>query len=371
MMKVAVLLPTWVGDTCMATPTLRAIRHGIPQIEELCAVGRYAPVSLLAGLPWIDSSLIYKPRAKESNTLSRRGLVSRLKQKKFDMIILLPNSLSAGIIGYLSRAKRRVGYMKDGRNWLLTDPIPQCSAGSDFRKSPAIDYYLNIAKRLGCPADDRRMELAVSEQDRQLAESFYCDQGLSWTAKTVLFNTSSATAESRLWPVGHASRAARELATKHGIQVVVHCGPSDRERANAVAFGAAHPMVRSMGTYEHLPIGLSKGVIEHADVVVSTDSGPRHMAVALNRPVVSLFGPTSPKTTQTYNSPETILQLSMDCRPCGQVKCPLTHNNCMHGLTYPAVVKAILSRMDIPSYSEKPGGYSEEPGSARLKLPTA
>jgi heptosyltransferase-2 len=215
------------------------------------------------------------------------------------------------------------------------------------------------------------MELAVSEQDRQLAESFYRDQGLSWTAKTVLFNTSSATAESRLWPVGHASRAARELAIKHGIQVVVHCGPSDRERANAVAFGAAHPMVRSMGTYEHLPIGLSKGVIEHADVVVSTDSGPRHMAVALNRPVVSLFGPTSPKTTQTYNSPETILQLSMDCRPCGKVKCPLTHNNCMHGLTYPAVVKAILSRMDIPSYSEKPGGYSEEPGSARLKLPTA
>ena len=102
-----------------------------------------------------------------------------------------------------------------------------------------------------------------------------------------------------------------------------------------------------MGQIDDIPIGLSKAVLEHANVVLSTDSGPRHMAVALNNKVVSLFGPTDPNNTQTYNQPETILRVPMDCQPCGQSKCPLVHNNCMHGLTYSVVVQAVLKHLEL------------------------
>lgn len=331
----------------MATPTIRAIRNGMPAISELCAVGRYAPVAVLEGAPWIDSTITFKPGSKDLQTVSRRGLVSKLKSGGFDMIVLLPNSLSAGLIGYFSRAKRRVGYAKDGRTWLLTDPIPRRDNEVDHSRTPAIDYYLNVAKYLGCCIDDRTMQLFVSDSDRDCARTLYSKFQFSWESPTVVFNTSSATAASRLWPVGHASRAARLLADRYGVQIIVHCGPSDRDRANAIAFGASHPLVKSMGQIEDIPIGLSKAVMEHAKVVVSTDSGPRHMAVALNKSVVSLFGPTAPEATQTYNQPETILNVPMDCRPCEQAKCPLVHNNCMHGLSYPAVVQAILKHLGI------------------------
>ena len=345
-MKVAILLPTWVGDACMATPTIRAIRNGMPAIDELCAVGRYGPVSVLEGVPWIDSTITFKPRSQDSKTVSRRGLVSKLKSNRFDLIVLLPNSLSAGLIGYFSGAKRRMGYAKDGRTWLLTDPIRQRENEVDHCKKPTIDYYLNLAKHLGCSIHDRSMQLFVSDSDRDLARTMVSKFQFSWESPTVVFNTSSATASTRLWPVGHASRTARLLADRHGIQIIVHCGPSDRDRANAIAFGASHPMVKSMGLIEDIPIGLSKAVMEQANVVVSTDSGPRHMAVALNKNVVTLFGPTDPEATRTYNLPEKILRLTMDCQPCGQAKCPLVHNNCMHGLTYPVVVQAVLERLE-------------------------
>ncbi len=344
-MKVAILLPTWVGDTCMATPTIRSLREGLPDVEEFCAVGRYAPIAVLEGAPWIDSTLTFKPRSRDSKILSRRGLVSKLKSRGFDIIVLLPNSLSSGLIAYFSGAKRRVGYAKDGRNWLLTDPIAQREDEVDHRKKPTIDYYLRIADHLGCRTDDRAMKLFVSDLDREVARNLYSQFQFSWESPTVVFNTSSATAASRLWPVGYASRAARQLADRHGIQVIVHCGPSDRDRANAIAFGASHPLVMSMGQIEDIPIGLSKAVLEQANVVLSTDSGPRHMAVALNNKVVSLFGPTDPNNTQTYNQPETILRVPMDCQPCGQSKCPLVHNNCMHGLTYSVVVQAVLEQL--------------------------
>lgn len=350
-MKVAILLPTWVGDACMATPTIRAIRNGMPAIDELCAVGRYAPIAVLEGAPWIDSTITFKPRSQDSKTVSRRGLVSKLKSRGFDLIVLLPNSLSAGLIGYFSGAKRRMGYAKDGRTWLLTDPIPQKENEVDHRKKPTIDYYLNIARHLGCSIDDRSMQLFVSDSDRDLARTIYSKFQFSWESPTVVFNTSSAAASSRLWPVGHASRTARLLADRHGVQVIVHCGPSERDRANAIAFGASHPLVKSMGQIEDIPIGLSKAVLEQANVVVSTDSGPRHMAVALNKNVVSLFGPTDPEATRTYNLPEKTLRVPMDCQPCGQVKCPLVHNNCMHGLTYPVVVQAILEYLKTSAES--------------------
>lgn len=350
-MKVAILLPTWLGDTCMSTPTIRSIRQGIPEIEELCVVGRYAPVAVLEGGPWVDSTVVYKPRSKNPTTLSRRELVAELQRRRFDMVVLLPNSLSAGLIGYMSGAKRRVGFAKDGRTWLLTDPIPLRDESADHRKDPAIDYYLNIANYLGCDASDRRMQLFVSDQEREKARSLYSKFQFHWDRETVVFNTSSAAAASKLWPVGHASRAAKELASRHGIQVVVHCGPADRDRANAIAFGAEHPLVKSMGQEEDIPISLSKAVIEQASVVVSTDSGPRHMAVALNKKVISLFGSMAPEITRTYNLPETILSVPMACQPCGKETCPLVHTNCMHALSYPMVVNAVLEQLEISSAS--------------------
>jgi heptosyltransferase-2 len=215
---------------------------------------------------------------------------------------------------------------------LLTERIPvidgQCNAWTD----PCIDNYMRLAGRMGGDTSDRRMELSVMQHDRQLTDALWKTIGFQNDRLTIVLNTGAATADTKRWPNHHAVTVAKRLSADYGAQVLIHCGPAEREVADEIQKDADDPRVRSMGCMGSLPLGLSKGVLERSDLVISTDSGPRHMAVALNKPVISLFGPISPSLTQTYNVPETILSLGLECQPCGKYKCPLQHAKCMKDL---------------------------------------
>ncbi|MBM3963680.1 MAG: glycosyltransferase family 9 protein, partial [Planctomycetes bacterium] len=163
---------------------------------------------------------------------------------------------------------------------------------------------------------------------------------------TILLNTGAATAETKRWPIEHAVRAASELSRQHGYQIMVHCGPAEREIANRIEEQTALPGVRSMGRWTSLPLGLSKAVIERSVLVVSTDSGPRHIAVAMNKPVISMFGSVAPDMTRSYNEPETIVTLGLACQPCGKYECPLKHTQCMNDLDAERVVRAALLSLE-------------------------
>jgi heptosyltransferase-2 len=97
-----------------------------------------------------------------------------------------------------------------------------------------------------------------------------------------------------------------------------------------------------MGRWESLPLGLSKAVIERSELVVSTDSGPRHIGIGFNKPVVSLFGSIDPSMTRSFNTPETLVRLGLECQPCGKHVCPLQHTRCMKDLGAEQVVQAVM-----------------------------
>jgi heptosyltransferase-2 len=339
-MKLAIMLPNWVGDACMATPTLRALRHGAKEFQEICWIGRPGPLMVLDGLPWADARIVYKPRARGGEILSRRGLVREMRRRRFDAMVLITNSLSTAAIAWLAGIPRRIGYARDSRSWLLTDRIPIIEGGRNAYTDPCIDTYLRLAAYLGCDVSDRRMELAVTDQDRQRTDMLWDKLAFETDRLTVVLNTGAATADTKRWPIDHAVATAKSLSRCYGAQVLVHCGPAEREIADAIQARAGDPRVRSMGCLSSLPLGLSKGVIERADLVISTDSGPRHMAVSFNKPIVTLFGSVSPDLTQTYNRPETILAMGLDCQPCGKYQCPLKHARCMKDLDSQRVIAA-------------------------------
>ncbi|WP_256388147.1 lipopolysaccharide heptosyltransferase II [Pirellula sp. SH-Sr6A] len=365
-MRVAVLLPNWVGDTCMATPTLRAIAQ-LPSVEELVLVGKPGPLSVLEGLPFAQHQIAYKPRSRSPELLSRRGVAAELRRRHLDAIVLLPNSLSTGLIAWLSRIPRRIGYVKNGRGLLLTDAIairttlerPNADGSLTSRTSinwsrqPAIDYYLHLAEQLGASSSDRRMELAVRETDRVEAERLLDRVGFDRTRKLILINNASGSSPARLWPQEYAVQLAKRLA-ESGHQVLFHAGPADRQVSLAYATAANHSAVQSMGVAEQLPLGLSRGLIAAADLLVTTDSGPRHIGVALNKRVLTMFGPTDTAPTRTYNVPEIALETQQSCRPCGKDICPLQHHKCLRDLGPDTLVKAIATLLADSPLSLQP-----------------
>jgi heptosyltransferase-2 len=264
---------------------------------------------------WIDDWLVYKPRSA-SSLLNRRRLVTELRRRRCDAAILLTNSLSSAVMASVSGIPRRIGYARDGRRWLLTDRIEVPKSLGRTVPMSAIDYYLKLAEYFGCPSIAREMELNVFQTAHDQAAQLFKDLGFSPKRPTVVINNHAANNPERLWPADYVERLAIKLARTMNVQVLFHCGPSEAEVSNQMAKRIHHPMVGSMGIASELPLGLSLAVFSRAAAVVTTDSGARHMAVAMNRPVITLFGATSPAWTLTYNLPESKLQAEYPCPRC-------------------------------------------------------
>src|SRR5207302_8566224 len=118
---------------------------------------------------------------------------------------------------------------------------------------------------------------------------------------------------------------------RRGGGVVVGGGPGERELAEQIALLARRPGVHTLA-HQPLAVGLTKACVRRCDLLVTTDSGPRHFAAAFDRPVVTLFGPTHIAWTETYSAKAVHLQKEVECGPCQQRVCPLDHR-CMTRLT--------------------------------------
>src|SRR5262249_401925 len=144
---------------------------------------------------------------------------------------------------------------------------------------------------------------------------------LSSYPEVICLNPGAAFGSAKLWPAHYFAQLARRLAQKRGCGVLVICGPNERKLAREIAEAANNPGECWLAK-EPVSLGLTKACIKRADLLVSTDSGPRHFAAALNRPVVALFGPTHIAWTDTFYSREIQLQKAVPCGPCQLRTCP-------------------------------------------------
>lgn len=308
---VAIVMPTWVGDACMATPTLRAIRAGYPKAK-ITMISRAVIRQVVAGgwgsdPAWFDDCLLVSKKGG-AGVHTRLSLTKAVRGAGITAAVLLTNAFWSAAAMRLAGVRRVIGYQRDARGWLLSDRVPVPRAAGKPKPISAVDYYLELARWIGCDSGNRRMLLHVNDAQRLQAEQLYHQLGLDPQAPTLVVNSNSATDLDRLWPEACVQELCRRVAKNLGLQVLLHCGPQEREQANRIASRLNLPQVASMGVCDELPIALSRAVLGTATAVVSTDSGPRHMAVALDRRVVTLYGPTSPAWTTTYNCPEVPIQ---------------------------------------------------------------
>jgi heptosyltransferase-2 len=269
----------------------------------------------------------------------------RLRQYKIDLAVLFPNSFRSALIAWLGGCKERIGYVRYGRGPLLTKGLqPFCDDRGHLTPSPALDAYNLLAEAAGCSQVSRRMELFTSDQDQAKADEVWARASLSTYPEVICLNPGAAFGSAKYWPVEYFAELARNLAESRGCGVLVLCGPSEKALANAIVQKAAHPAVHSLADYA-LSLGLTKACIRRADMLVTTDSGPRHFAAAFDKPVVTLFGPTHIAWTETYHPRAVHLQRKVACGPCQLRVCPLDHR-CMKELTPKEVFQAASALFD-------------------------
>jgi heptosyltransferase-2 len=299
------------------------------------------------------------------------SVVGRLRRERPDLMVLLPNSFRSALLGVLAGVPRRVGYARGGRSWLLTDRLaPPRDREGRFLPVPAVEYYLSVARHLGCPVASVRTELLVTAEEHALADAAWRRLGIPDGARVVCLNTGGAFGPAKNWPVGHFAALARRLADEHGAWVVALCGPAERENARAIAAAAGHARVLSLAD-EPPSLGLTKAAIARSALLVTTDSGPRHFAGPLGVPVVSLFGPTHIGWTRTYQPNAIHLQHRVPCGPCQRPVCPEGHHRCMVELTPEAVLAAATRLLGGGSVPPRPQMVAVRPPRPRAFLETS
>jgi heptosyltransferase-2 len=204
-----------------------------------------------------------------------------------------------------------------------------------------VESYLQLARRLGCPVDSVRIELATTSGDLEAAREAWSALGLHDDDRVVCLNTGGAFGPAKNWPAAHFAELARRLAVEAGVPVLVLCGPDERSAAREIAQRADHPRVVSLAD-QPLGIGLTKACIRRAALLITTDSGPRHFAAAFNTPVITLFGPTHISWTRTFHPRAWHLLHPVPCGPCQRPVCPEGHHRCMQDLSPESVFRVAL-----------------------------
>lgn len=334
--KIIVHCPNPVGDFIMATPALKAIRrhYASARISLLLKPGLK---ELAEGAPWFDEIITCPNQRGRTYFFRYLIFVSKLRKEAFDLAILFPNSFSSAWMLWLAGVKRRVGYARDGRHWLLTDRVtPQ------FIPQPMLDYYSSLLAHLGISYQTKNLELYVTESSQEKALAILQAQGISLDRTLIAINPSAGFGSSKYWRSDYFARIADTLVEQYNSQILLLPGPGEYSLAQEIKGFMRHKPVVLKG--EEVGLGLLKAIIYYCQLLVTTDSGPRHIGVALNKPVVVIMGPTHPAYSDVEHPRTIVLREDIDCSPCHLKVCPTDHR-CMELITPEKVLTAVNNLM--------------------------
>lgn len=338
--RILIVQPSWVGDAVMATPTLRAIRQQYPDAQISYLMRRYVK-PIYAGMPWADKLITY--RTGRTKAKAGKGqffeLAGRLRMRKFDLAILLPNSFKSALICKMAGIPRIIGYDRDGRGFLLTDKLLPVKDRGKFVPSPILKYYMGIASYLGSKSRDITLELFVTDAEKREADQILTRAGVdaslhrpaaSGSAPLILLNPGAQYGAAKCWLPEYFAELADRFIDEWGATVLISSAPRERKIVDAVFRHMRHAAVdlQRVG----LTLGALKEITRRCDLMVTNDTGPRHIAAAFGVPVVTIFGPTHPEWTEIYFEKERKVSILVFCGPCQKKVCPLDHR-CMTRLT--------------------------------------
>jgi heptosyltransferase-2 len=349
--RILVISPNWIGDAVMAQPLLQRLRAAHPgtPIDVLAppAVSpvwrQMAEVDEVLETPFRHGALQLRERWKYARLLRRRG---------YSQAYVLPNTIKYALIPWLAGIGRRVGYKGESRYGLInvmhhdeTPPRPMVAFYAALAGPPL------AAQNVGLPAAQNaglRPAQAALPRPRLVASAAQiaavCARtGIDAARPLVAFAPGAEFGGAKRWPARHfAALGQAILANEPSTQIALLGSPKDQQACTEVAAGMPGAAVFNLAGATSLAEAIA--LIARAAAVVANDSGLLHIASALNRPVVALYGPTDPDHAPPFSDLAASISLRLDCSPCKQRECPLGHQNCMVQMA-PALVWRSLQPM--------------------------
>lgn len=324
-----VIGPSWIGDMVLAHSLFQVLKARDPGSALHVAAPPWT-LPLTAFMPEVDRAIAL-PFAHGDVKLGQRLTVGRSLAGRYERAILLPNSFKSALVPFFARARRRIGYAGEGRGVLLTD-----ARRLDKAAQPrTVDRFVALGLAAGdAVIDPPAPRLSVAPDD--VADALAA-LGLERPGQPLLAICPGAEyGPAKRWPPAYFADVARHHRARGG-EVWLFGSAADRDSAAAVA--AAAPGCVDLAGRTTLPQAVA--LLSLAGAVVTNDSGLMHVAAALGRKVVAVFGSSSPRMTPPLAPDARALWLALDCSPCYQRRCPLGHLDCLGKLRPDRVIAAL------------------------------
>jgi heptosyltransferase II len=331
--------PNWLGDFVMATATFARVRKAYPDAHVTAGMRPFLR-PLVAGTDFFDE-IVDTPRGGGLSGLWQQ--VRAMRAGEYDLAIVLPNSPATGLVPFLARVPLRLGYkqgrpllMNLGRSAQVRRRWFQRRQGPRRWPNPMPQYYHDLLDELGLPAGGLHPELGVTEAERAWVDAHLRSLGITPEQRLVLLVVGANFGASKLWPPERFSAIARIFQERHGMRALVLVGPAEVELGERIARdGGAIALTQPV-----LPLDKLKALVARGDLMVTGDTGPRHLGVAFDRKIVCLMGPNDPNYTNYCMEHTILIRKDLECSPCQRKVCPLGHHRCMRDITVDEVVAA-------------------------------
>lgn len=341
----------WIGDAVMTIPALRRVRELYPHAHITLAAQNWArdvfsEVAFLDEVWSVDESVGNKNKTFVALTAARFTLARAWRRRKFDAAFILQNSFASALVPFLARVPVRIGYNSDGRKLLLTDavetPLWRASRHEVF-------YYLNLIESYACresinvnQLEVPPLALTVSKQRQAHAREILESNGRDATKPLVVICPGSTNSRAKRWHAESYARLADKLISETKTEVAFIGAPEETfvteritnlMREQAIVLTGATTLAESIA------------VTSLAALVISNDTGPAHIAAALERPTIVIFGPTKPETTRPFSPLATVIRKPPACAPCMLRDCPIDHR-CMTNISVEQVFKCACQTLN-------------------------
>jgi lipopolysaccharide heptosyltransferase II len=335
----------YLGDALFTTPALAALRERFPEVTVDVLAGERA-AAILGDNPGIDRLLTRPPRGGAARAMN---LAQTLREGRYDAVVLFQSTLANAALAWTARVPVRVGFNQDGCGPFLTHGVAERRVGEHV-----VDAYTRLARafddRSGEPVTPgaHRLSIAVSPADEAFADDFLHNREL---APPIVGLVIGATRPQKRWPEEYFARLADKLWGAAGVCSVLLGGPEEEEAAERIRAQSHSPLVSAVGLTTAKQLA---ALVARLGVVVSGDSGPLHIATAMDTPVVALFGSTDPAETGPWKpsggkgATAIVLYDGLPCAPCRKSPTCDGRFDCLRALTPERVFEAACEQLQLP-----------------------
>lgn len=330
-MRIFILKPSSLGDVVQALPVLRLLKGHLPQSEIFWWIDAgLAP--LLNGDPDLAGVILFDRRrwAAPRHWGELWRSIRQIRSLSFDWVVDLQSLMRSGVIAWLANGAFTIGLddPREGARGFYDVAVPRPSA-----QTHAVDWYLQVLPALGVPVHRDFDWLPIRKQVAAALQARWPEEA-RWIALQP-----GARWENKRWGVDSFAETIRQLARLFpGHRFAILGGDHDRPLGRSLSSVAPDRCLDLTGNTS-LPEMVEW--VRRSELLITNDTGPMHVAAAIGRPVIALFGPTEPRRTGPYGQPERVLQHSLPCVPCLKDTCHwIKPMECLRALSPERVVAA-------------------------------